>query len=129
MANKGRRSGTDPLLPSRTEADWAAQGWASNPDVVSAAPRLEATISIRFDPDDALLLRRAARLSGLTKSAFVRQATLRAAEDKIEETRPPVSFRLMPQVNGAAITRSEAPFAEATPQTRTSHHEFVTELV
>jgi len=43
-------------------------------------------MSIRFDPDSALLLRRAARLKGLTKSQFVRDATLQEARKTINET-------------------------------------------
>lgn len=75
----------NPLAPARTNADWEAQGWATESEPVTAAPRLETTVSIRFDPESAALLRRAALLKGLTKSQFVRQTTLEEARKTIEE--------------------------------------------
>lgn len=52
------------------------------------APRLATMISVRFDPEHAVLLRRAARIKNMTQSAFVRQATMEAAEHCIhKETR------------------------------------------
>ena len=80
-----RKINRDPLTPAETMADWEAQGWSSEPEAISAAPRLEATVSIRFDPDGARLLRRAARLRGVTKSEFVRQATLQDAHKTVDE--------------------------------------------
>jgi uncharacterized protein (DUF1778 family) len=80
----------NPLAPAETLADWEAQGWSSEPVEISAAPRLEATISIRFDPEGARLLRRAARLKGMTKSEFVRQATLQAAQKTVDEQPLPI---------------------------------------
>jgi hypothetical protein len=82
----------DPLAPAETLADWEAQGWSSEPEDISAAPRLETTISIRFDPDGARLLRRAARLKGVTKSEFVRQATLQAAQKTVDERPLPITM-------------------------------------
>jgi hypothetical protein len=80
MAKKDKVN-ADPLAPARTRAEWEAQGWALQSDAVTAAPRLEATISIRFDPDGAALLRKAARLKGMTKSEFVRQAAVQEARN------------------------------------------------
>ncbi|MGH2618130.1 MAG: DUF6290 family protein [Thermomicrobiales bacterium] len=86
MAKKRTRVNANPLAPAQTQADWDAQGWATKSEPVTAASRLATTISIRFDSDSALLLRRAARLKGVTKSEFVRQATLEAAQETIDET-------------------------------------------
>lgn len=97
---------TNPLEPSRAEADWQAQGWAERSVPLTAAPRLETTISVRFEPDDALLLRRAARMSGVTKSEFVRRATIDAAKKKIDETPVPVAFRPVAGVPDRPLTRS-----------------------
>src|SRR5581483_711075 len=97
---------TDPCRPSRNEHDWEAQKWANQAEPIEAAPRLETTISVRFDPDAARLLRRAARLSGLTKSEFVRRATIAAAKHKIAETPPPVSARPISPTSAAPITGS-----------------------
>ena len=85
MAKKIIKINADPLAPADTQADWEAQGWASESEPLTVAPRLETTISIRFDPDSALLLRRAARLKGLTKSQFVRLATQLEAQKTIND--------------------------------------------
>lgn len=87
-----RKANPNPLAPAETIADWEAQGWDAEPEIITSAPRLEATVSIRFDPDGALLLRRAARMKGMTKSEFVRQATLQAAQKAIAETPLPITM-------------------------------------
>jgi hypothetical protein len=86
MAKKMDKLNANPLVPARTRAEWEAQGWASQSETVTVAPRLEATLSIRFDPDAALLLRHAARLKGMTKSEFVRHAAVQEARKTIEES-------------------------------------------
>lgn len=93
MARKTQRTNPDPLTPARSRADWDAQGWSSESEPLTAAPRLESTISIRFDPDSALLLRRAARLSGHTKSEFVRRATMREAEAVVQRMQSPITVQ------------------------------------
>ena len=101
-----RKVNPDPLAPAETRADWEAQGWSSEPEAISAAPRLEATISIRFDPDGARLLRRAARLRGVTKSEFVRQATLQAARKTVDEQPLPATMRVSRGQESQAKTQS-----------------------
>jgi hypothetical protein len=85
MAKKMPAVNANPLAPARSQAEWDAQGWAPESEPLEAASRLEATISIRFDPESAVLLRRAARLKGLTKSEFIRRATMQAALQAIED--------------------------------------------
>lgn len=106
-----KKVNSDPLAPAATLADWEAQGWSSEPEVISAAPRLEATISIRFDPDGARLLRRAARLRGVTTSEFVRQATLQAAQKAVDEQPLPATMWISKGQEGRAETQSHG-FAE-----------------
>lgn len=98
----------NPLAPARSRAEWEAQGWAVEPEPIGAAARLEATLSIRFDPDGASLLQRAARLKGLTKSQFVRLATLQAARQAIAETPLPATARVIRNKEHAATTGSGA---------------------
>src|SRR5688500_16079988 len=95
MAKKSPMVNADPLTPAQSVADWEAQGWASESERLIAAPRLETTISIRFDPDSALLLRRAARMKGLTQSQFVRQATLQEVRKTIDETQLPATMWIL----------------------------------
>lgn len=83
---KRRSPHTDPLTPSESQADWETQGWAFEPVEVGMAPKLATTLSIRFDPNDARVLRQAARMKGMTKSEFVRWSTITAAKHCIETT-------------------------------------------
>lgn len=76
VANQDTDRAHGRFTPTASEADWKTQGWAAESEPLLAAPRLGASISIRLDPDDTALVRRAARLSGVTKSEFVRRATL-----------------------------------------------------
>lgn len=108
MGKKAGKGNPDPLAPARSRADWDAQGWASESEPVTVAPRLEATLSIRFDPDGALLLRRAARIKGMTKSEFVRQATLQEARKTIAENPLPVSMWISGSQTKLAETRSHS---------------------
>lgn len=108
MAKKRGGVNTDPLTPARTREDWEAQGWQSRSTELTVAPRLEATLSIRFDPDSALLLRKAARLKGITKSEFVRQAAVEEARKTIEETPQPASMWVSGNQRDLAETRSQS---------------------
>lgn len=130
MAKRGEKVNLNPLTPARSRAEWEAQGWASEPEPLTAAPRLEAAISIRFDPDGAALLRRAARLSGLTRSEFVRRSTLEAAKKKIDDTPLAISLRVRPQPATATLTvsRNHVVAQNARPATttgRSARTEFV----
>ena len=84
MANRRTTPETDRFEPITNDAEWKAKGWATEPEPMTAAPKLEASVAIRLGPDDAALVRRAARLSGLTRSEFVRRAAVRAAAGVIE---------------------------------------------
>ena len=86
MANRMPRRGTDRFEPITNDAEWQAKGWSTEPEPMTAARQLEASVAIRLGPDDAELVRRAARLSGLTRSEFVRRAAVRAAADVVERT-------------------------------------------
>lgn len=100
----------DPLRPSESLADWEAQGWSSEPIAIDVAPRLATTLSIRFDPNDARVLRRAARMKGVTKSEFVRWSTIKAATHCIETT-PPVTLTVEQPAAGsstASISSSQS---------------------
>lgn len=115
MANAASKPRTDPLEPSRDEADWSAQGWAAQAEPLSAASRLATTISVRFAPDAAFLLRQAARLSHQTRFEFVRQATIAAANKKITEAVSSVVIRRVFLASGDAVTSSIAPTIGPNP--------------
>jgi len=114
MAKKSPNVNADPLTPAHSDADWEAQGWASESERLIAAPRLETTISIRFDPDSASLLRRAARMKGLTKSQFVRQATLQEARKTIDETPLPATMWIPGREKLASTSGSERSLVSGT---------------
>ena len=60
-------------------------------EVVSLSPvgeRPVTVISVRFDPESAVLLRRAARIENMNQAEFVRHATLEAAERCIHKEMP-----------------------------------------
>jgi len=80
-----RDADQDRFRPIESDADWVSQGWAAESEPLTVAPRLAATISIRLDPGDAALVRRAARMSGITKSEFVRRSTVRAAGEVVQQ--------------------------------------------
>ena len=107
MAKSPLKVNADPLSPAQSDADWKAQGWVSEPERLIAAPRLDTTISIRFDPESALLLRRAARMKGLTKSQFVRQATLEEARKTIDETPLPATMWIVGREEVVSTSGSE----------------------
>lgn len=117
----------DPLSPARSEAEWEAQGWSAESVPFSAAPKLETTVSIRFDPESALVLRRAARLSGRTKSEFVRQATLREAHGVIAQAEAS-PFVVRSVARPAPPTTGSAARDPSPPATRTSGRVVVVEV-
>ena len=60
-------------------------------EVVSLSPVVErpvTVISVRFDPESAVLLRRAARIENMNQAEFVRHATVEAAERCIHKDVP-----------------------------------------
>jgi hypothetical protein len=114
MAKKSPKVNADPLTAAQSDADWEAQGWASESERLIAAPRLETTISIQFDPDSALLLRRAARMKGLTKSQFVRQATLQEARKTIDETPLPATMWIPGREESALTSGSKRTIVSET---------------
>jgi uncharacterized protein (DUF1778 family) len=120
MARESERINADPLAPARTRAEWEAQGWAFESEPLTTAPRLETTISIRFDAESAALLRRAARLRGLTKSQFVRQATLQEARKTIEETPQPASMWVSVSETDGVETRGRAALGQPSPTVTTT---------
>lgn len=120
MAKNTRGLDADPLAPARSQAEWDAQGWSSESEPLTAAPRLETTISIRFDPDSALLLRRAARMSGRTKSDFVRRATLREAEAVIQRMQSPITVQSVTKPAGVTTGSSARTLRSESLPTATS---------
>jgi hypothetical protein len=120
MAKKMGGVNADPLVPARTREDWEAQGWQLQSTELTVAPRLEATLSIRFDPESALLLRKAARLKGMTKSEFVRQATLQQARKTIDETPLPASMWVSGDQSNLAETRSQSATERTLPASTTT---------
>ena len=60
-------------------------------EAVSLSPVVErpvTVISVRFDPESAVLLRRAARIENMNQAEFVRHATVEAAERCIHKEVP-----------------------------------------
>ena len=115
MADAIEQVNADPLMPARSQSDWDAQGWAHEPEPVEVAPRLATTISIRFDPDSAVLLRRAARIKGVSKSEFVRQATLQEARKALDENPLPASMWIPRRQELASTSGSKGTFGSETP--------------
>jgi uncharacterized protein (DUF1778 family) len=70
-----------------------AEQWEIDTDELTIAPRLGATISVRFDPATASLIRRAARLQGRSQSAFVREAAEESARSTIAKARVVLKVR------------------------------------
>jgi hypothetical protein len=71
--------------PIESDADWHAQGWDNESEPITAATELSALISIRLDPESALLVARAARRAGVGRSEFVRRAAISAATSMINK--------------------------------------------
>ena len=119
MASRRKRPETNPFLPSETEADWEAQGWAKESVPTTAARRLEASISIRLGPDDAATVRRAARLRATSLSEFVRQATVREAAAVAKEAEAPLRVTRFVTASPPPATGTEAS-ASTTGSPRTT---------
>lgn len=115
MPKRKMEVNADPLSPAKNADDWEAQGWSTEPRPLSAAARLETTISIRFDPESAALLRRAARIVGQTKSQFVREVTLKEARRTLEANSLPASMWLPEGREELATTQSRSSLSP--PQT------------
>ena len=104
------RSSNDPdndnaLEPTHSAAQWKAQGWSDTPEELSAATKLEAMISVRFDADAAASIRKAARLQGMSRSEFVRRAALSEANRIAREVdRRPIIIKRIAQVFEPVIT-------------------------
>lgn len=97
----------DQIGPIHSDAEWDAQGWAAAPVPVTAAPRLATTLSVRFESDSAHELRRAARLSELSMSEFVRRAAMSAAQSTIASSHlPKFIFRALRREPAAITTTS-----------------------
>ena len=73
----------DPDLLPLTDTD-SLDDWEG---VAAPGPaRLGVTVSVRFDPDSAAVVRSAARLSECTLVEFMRQATLTAATATLQRS-------------------------------------------
>lgn len=84
MARRAVKSVSDPFTPIISEAEWDEKGWARESEPLTASPQLGAMISIRLDPDGASLVRRAARLMGMSKAEFVQRAAIKAAAETVD---------------------------------------------
>ena len=79
------------------------EGWEIDPEPIEVRPRLGATVSLRLDPDDAKLVRRAAKLLGLTQSEFIRRAARDRANDASAATQERIVVRSRSAVRLAYI--------------------------
>ena len=86
MARRAIKSVSDPFTPILSENEWDEKGWARESEPLTASPQLGAMISIKLDPDSALLVRRAARHLGVTWSEFVRSAAIAAATEAVRQS-------------------------------------------
>jgi hypothetical protein len=86
MARRAIKSVTDPFTPIMSEKEWDEKGWARESEPLTASPQLGAMISIKLDPDSALLVRRAARHLGVSWSEFVRRAAIDAATKAVRQS-------------------------------------------
>lgn len=84
MADPNAKKEASRFTPISSDAEWRAQGWAVEPEPLAADPRLSVTVTIHLEPDEVDLLRNAARRSGKTRAAFVRDAVIAAAVDSAE---------------------------------------------
>jgi hypothetical protein len=86
MARRAIKSVSEPFTPIMSEKEWDEQGWARESEPLVASPQLGAMISIKLDPESALLVRRAAQRLGLTWSEFVRRAAIEAATEAVRQS-------------------------------------------
>jgi hypothetical protein len=83
VTRRAIKSVSDPFTPVVSEKEWDEKGWARESEPLNAAPQLGATLSIKLDPESAVLVRRAARLSGVSWSEFVQRAAIEAATEAV----------------------------------------------
>jgi Protein of unknown function (DUF1778) len=86
MARRLTKSVPDPFTPIMSEEEWDEKGWARESEPLTASSQLGAVISIKLDPANALLVRRAARLLGVTWSEFVQRAAIEAAAEAVRQS-------------------------------------------
>jgi uncharacterized protein (DUF1778 family) len=118
MGKSSTKNDDNPLVPTDSAAQWDAQGWSDTPDELSAATKLEAMISVRFDAEAAASIRRAARLQGVSRSEFVRRAAL-AESNRItrDANRQPIVIRrIVPMLEPVITGNAEARRARSTPR-------------
>ncbi|MGH2535451.1 MAG: DUF1778 domain-containing protein [Thermomicrobiales bacterium] len=125
MAKQAAQRDADPLTPVTSGEDQQAKGWADHAEPLTSARRLEATISIRLGPDDAKVVSLAARLTGKTKSEFVRRATVEEARTVVERYERQGMVverveRIAPTEITKAMTRSVETNGEARPPSTTA---------
>ena len=72
-------------ITRRNKSDWEV---VPETESVTVAPKLGAMISVRFEPEVAGLIRRAAKLAELSQSEFVRRAAEAQARQLLSQ--PPV---------------------------------------
>lgn len=65
--------------PSQSDEDWLAEGWATEATDLAVVGEVVTTIAVRFGPDDADTIGRAAKLAAMTRPEFIRRAALAAA--------------------------------------------------
>lgn len=90
MASAAKQQ-NDAIQPMESAEQWDHQGWKAESIPFRTAAKLATTLSVRFDPESASLLRRAARMECLTKSEFVRRSTNAAARGVLERALPPAA--------------------------------------
>jgi hypothetical protein len=86
VARPSAKTLAEPFTPIESDADWHEQGWAAEPEPLTVASELGMRISIDLNAEDAALVRRAARLLGLTRAGFVRQAAISAAAEALHQS-------------------------------------------
>jgi len=73
-------------IPQRDETrNWEKEGWQPANQQPSTPNGLAVTVSVRFDPKSARLIRRAARLRGGNLSEYIRDTTVNQAYCDIEQ--------------------------------------------
>ena len=86
MSRQISKSVVDPFTSIDSDAEWHEKGWATESEPLTAAAQLGLRISVDLVPEDAALVRRAAQLLGLTRSAFVQEAAIAAATEAIRRS-------------------------------------------
>jgi hypothetical protein len=86
MTEQATKTKPGSFEPIADEAEWEAQGWATESEPLTAVPRLEALISIRLDPESAALIRQAAQRLGISRVEFVRRAAIEQATGVLRQS-------------------------------------------